>query len=182
MINDNETCLSCVCDGFLAFFSHRLIHTCLTWLITVQKPIFTTWPIRPKGYCRCLCLSIRPSVRQWNLLCPHDNSSQIWARITKFALNMHPGILSVGIENRGHWHWSSKLFWPFWLRILGNSACPRDNSWQTWVGITKLAPNAHHGKFSAGFENRGHWPWPSRSFWPFWLRILGYLACLHNDV
>ena len=36
----------------------------------------------------------------WLVLC--DNSSHIWARITKFAVNMHSGILSVGIENWGH--------------------------------------------------------------------------------
>ena len=29
----------------------------------------------------------------------------------------------------------------------------------------------------AGIETGGHWPWPSRSFWPFWLRILANLAC-----
>ena len=49
---------------------------------------------------------------------------------------MHPGILSAGIENGGHWPWPSKSFWPFWLRILGNLAC---------------------------IENGGQWPWPSRS-------------------
>ena len=64
--------------------------------------------------CRCLHLSICPSrlasccgfvhtercpfVRP----CPHDNSSQICAGITKFAPNMHHGILSVGIEKRSH--------------------------------------------------------------------------------
>ena len=37
-----------------------------------------------------------------NVACLRDNSSQIWARITKFAVNMHPGILSVSIENGGH--------------------------------------------------------------------------------
>ena len=33
---------------------------------------------------------------------------------------MHSGILSVGIENGGHWYWPSMSFWPFWLRTLGN--------------------------------------------------------------
>ena len=40
----------------------------------------------------------------------------------------------------------------------------------------------HHGIISAGIENRSHWPWPSRSFWPFWHRILGNLACRHNNL
>ena len=105
-----------------------------------------------------------------NSACPRHNSSQIWARITKFALNTHPGILSAGIENWGHWMWHSRSFWPFRLRILGNSACPRHNSSQIWARITKFALNTHHGILSAGIENWGHWMWNSRSFW---LRILG---------
>ena len=77
---------------------------------------------------------------------------------------MHRGILSVGIENRGHWPWPSRSFWPFWLRMVGNLACPRDNSSQMWARITKYAPNMHHGMLSAGIENGGHWPWPSSHF------------------
>ena len=64
--------------------------------------------------------SVRPSV---NLTWPHDNSSQILAEITKFAPNMHPGILLDGNGNSSQWPWLSRSFWPFWLRILGNSAC-----------------------------------------------------------
>ena len=116
-----------------------------------------------------------------NLACPHDNSSQIWARITKFVPRMHHGILSTGIENGGHWPWPSRSFWPFWLRILGNLACPHDKSSQIWARITKFAPSVHHGILSAGIENGGHWPWPSRSFWPLWLRILGTSACPHYN-
>ena len=97
--------------------------------------------------------------------------SQIWTRITKFARNMHPRIRSAGIENRGHLPWPSRSCWPFWLRILGNSVCPRNKSSQIWAGITKFSPYMHHGIVLSGIENRGHWPWPSRSFWPFWLRI-----------
>ena len=32
------------------------------------------------------------------------------------------------------------------------------------------------------YRKKGHWPGPSRSFWPFWLRILRNLACLHNNL
>ena len=38
------------------------------------------------------------------------------------------------------------------------------------------------GILTAGIENGMHWPWPSRSFWPFWLRILGNLACLCDNL
>ena len=77
----------------------------------------TPCPFRTKRYCCCLCV------------CPSVNFtfSQIWAGFTKFAPNMQPGILSTGIENGGHWPWSSMSFWPFWLRIAGNLACHRNN-------------------------------------------------------
>ena len=48
-----------------------------------------------------------------------DKSSKIW-EFTKFAPNIHCGILSPGVENGGHWHCSSRSFWPFWLKILAN--------------------------------------------------------------
>ena len=131
-----------------------------------------------------LSASVRPSVhvsvRPWTLLCPQDNSSHIWARIIKFVTNMHPGIFSTGIENKGHWPWPSRSFWPFWLRILENSACPQNNLSQIWDGITKFAPNMHIRIFLSGIENEGHWSWSSRSFWLFWLRILGNLICRVN--
>ena len=126
-------------------------------------------------------LSICPSVCPWTFPCPHDNSSQIQAGITKFAPNMHLGILLSGIENRGHGPWHSRSFWPFWLRSLGNSTCPDDKSSQISARITKFAPNMHPGILLAGIENKVHWPWPLMSFCPFRPRILGNLACLHNN-
>ena len=105
--------------------------------------------------------------------------------------NMHPGIPSAGIEYRGHWPWPSRSFWLCWLRILGNLAClcnnssqnsrkfdcPRNNSSQIWAGITKFAPNMHHGILLVGIENIG--PWSSRSFW---LWILRNFACPCNNL
>ena len=32
-------------------------------------------------------------------------------------LSMHPGILSVGIENGVHWPWPSRSFWPLWRKF-----------------------------------------------------------------
>ena len=83
-----------------------------------------------------------------NLVCLFNNSSWIWAGITKFAPNRDLGILLSGIENRGHWPWPSRSFWPFWLRILGNSNCPHNNSSQIWARITQFAPNMHPGILS----------------------------------
>ena len=137
------------------------------------------WGIVIACICPSVCPSVRPSVwpdgrlsvRSKILPCPHDDSSQIWAGITKFAPNMHPETLSAGIENGGNWPWPSRSFWPFWLKFLGNSACPHDNSSQIWARITKFAPNMHSGILWVNIENGGHWPWPSRSFWQFWLKF-----------
>ena len=98
----------------------------------------TPWPFRLRGIVvACVCQSVHRSVRlsvcPKTFPCPH-NSSHIWAGITKFAPNMHSGILSAG----GHWPWPSRSFWPFWLRILGNLACPHDNSSQVQTRITKI--------------------------------------------
>ena len=87
-------------------------------------------------------------------------------------------VLNIGaidLDRLGH-------FGQFWLIILGHSACPRNNSSQVWVEITKIAPNMHHAVLLAGIENGDHWPWPSRSFRPFWLWILGNLACARNNL
>ena len=115
------------------------------------------------------------------MACPRNNSSQIWARITKFTANMSLGIHPDGIENTGHWLWPPMSFWQFWLRILGNLAYPRDNSSQFWARITKFAPNTHLGMLLNGIENDCQWRWHSMSFLPFWLRILGNLACPRNN-
>ena len=116
-----------------------------------------------------------------NSACPHDNSSQIWARIAKFVPSMHREIFPAGIENGSHWPWPSRSFGPFWIKIVGNSACPHVNSSQIWARITKFAPSMHHGILSAGFENGGRWPWPSRSIWPLWLRVVANSACQHYN-
>ena len=93
----------------------------------------------------------------------YDNSSQICAGITKFAPNIHPGILSAGICNGGHWPWSSRSFWPLWLKSLGNLACPRDKLYWIWAKINKFAPNMHLGILSAGIESK--WGSLSLAIW-----------------
>ena len=59
--------------------------------------------------------------------------------------------------------------------------CLHNNSSQLWAAITTCAPDMHHGILWAGIKNGGHQSWPSCSFWPFCLRILGNLACLHHN-
>ena len=89
----------------IRIYVHYLINT-----------VCTPWTFRPKRYCRCPRLSVRPSVcapvRPLTWPCPQDNSSPIRARITKFAPNMHHEILSAAFENGAHWPWPSMSFGP----------------------------------------------------------------------
>ena len=78
---------------------------------------------------------------------------------------MQSWILSAGTENWGHWPWSSRSFWPFWLRILVNLPSMHNNSTSIWARITKFGPNTHPGILSPIIENGGPWPSPPRSFW-----------------
>ena len=117
----------------------------------------------------------RPSVRPQTLLCPHDNSSEFWAGITKCAPNIHHGTLSVSIEQRGHWPRPSRSFWSFGLRILGNSTCLCDNWSQIWAKITKFVPNMEY--FLSVLKINIIFLDLQRSLWLFLLLIPGNLTC-----
>ena len=107
---------------------------------------FAPWPFRPNGYCCCLrppvcqsvCLSVCPSVRQlylvrtiirhrFELESPNFYQTYILG-YSWLAFKM--GVIDLDLHFR-----------PLWLRILGYSACPRNNSSQIWAWITKFAPN-----------------------------------------
>ena len=89
---------------------------------------------------------------QEKMACLHNKLSQIWSETTKFAPNMHPGILLAGIENGGYWPWSSSSFWSVWRRILGNLVCPCDTLLWIRAKIITFAPNMHYGILLAGIE------------------------------
>ena len=73
----------------------------------IFKCIFTPRPFRLKGYCRCLRLSVCPSVHELSLV------RTIIRHIFELeSPNLHPGILLAGIENRGHWPWPSRSLSP----------------------------------------------------------------------
>ena len=84
--------------------------------------------------------------------------------IVSWPKHKHRRIFSPSIEKGGHWSWPSRSFWPFWPRMFGirfvcsitcNGFLPNN---------TKYEPNKYFGILSAGTENGGHWPGPSRSF------------------
>ena len=105
-----------------------------------------------------------------NSACPRDNASQIWASITKFSLNMHPGILLVGKENGGYrtdldlqGHFDSKFYE---IRLVRGITRHRfglesPNLHQTCIlgysqlvlkiEVIDLAPRGHFGHFDLEF-------------------------------
>ena len=108
--------------------------------------------------------SVRPSVRE---LYPFRTITR--HRFELESPNLHQTrimgwILSVSIENKGHWHWPLRSFWPFWLWTSRKFGCSRINLNWIWARITKLAPNMHLGVLSDGIENGSHWPWSSMPF------------------
>ena len=121
-------------NNLLRWLTNSYLHSwsLCHWLTDEQTNTFVFLPLDLSGrrdiVVACICLSVHPSVLPTVRLsltwaCPHNNSWQVWAGISKLAPNMHPGILSAGIKNRGHWPWPSRSFWLFWLRIIGNPAC-----------------------------------------------------------
>ena len=98
---------------------------------------------------------VRPSVRPYTLPCPHDNTSQIWAGITKFGPCMNPGILHDDVINWKHF----PRCWPFVLRIHRSPVnSPHKGQWR---GALIFSFNKRLSKQS--------WDWgfemPSRPLW-----------------
>ena len=66
------------------------------------------------------------------ILWPCNNLKCIWARINKFAPNMHLGIISADIEIGCHWL-TSMVLWPFRLRIPRNSIQCSSYIYWSWL-------------------------------------------------
>ena len=88
-----------------------------------------------------LPVTIRPYVRTYvrtqTLHCPHEY----------YRLVLKMRVIDVDLQDH---------FRPFWLRILGNSACPRNNSSQNWARMTTFG--MHSEILAAAIKNGSHWP------------------------
>ena len=72
--------------------------------ILFYRYLFTRGQFWPSGIViACVCLCVRQS---W--ACLHDNSSQVWARITKFGPKMQNILLKVPIVLGTDWAWPSR--------------------------------------------------------------------------
>ena len=125
-----------------------------------MKSIFYPRPVLASGYCRCLCLCV--CVYQ-SLACPHDNSSPVQARITKFGPEKQSTLVKIRIVLGGNWPWPSRSnlnsnskLTPFW-------ACPNHYSPPILVRISKFGQQMHFITVKIPDNSGLDWPWTSPS-------------------
>ena len=120
-------------------------------------------PVLAFGYCHRLRLWVCVCVYQ-SRACPHDNSSPIQARITKFGPEMQNTLVWVPIVFGDDRPWSSRsnLTWksnfaPFW-------ACSHHYSSAIQARITKFGPKMHLSIVKIPTNFGLDWFWSSLSF------------------
>ena len=120
-------------------------------------------PVLAFGYCHRLRLWVCVCVYQ-SRACPHDNSSPIQARITKFRQEMQNTLVWVPIILGDDWPWSSRsnLTWksnftPFW-------ACSHHYSSAIQARITTFGPKMHLSTVKIPTNLGLDWFWSSLSF------------------
>ena len=129
--------------------------------------IYYPRPVLAFGYCHRLrlwvCVSVFVCVYQ-SRACPHDNSSPIQARITKFGPEMQNTLVWVPIVFGDDRPWSSRsnLTWksnftPFW-------ACSHHYSSAIQARITKFWPKMHLSTVKIPTNFGLDWFWSSLSF------------------
>ena len=85
-------------------------------------------PVLAFGYCHRLRLCVCPCVCVYqSLACPHDNSSAVHARITKFGRETQNTLVKMPIIFGGDRPWPSRSNLTWKLKFTSFSACPHDN-------------------------------------------------------
>ena len=128
--------------------------------------VFTRGQFWPSGIVvACVCVSVCPCVRVCqSRACPHDNSSLVQARITKFGTKVQKTLVKVPIvfgddrpwPSRSNLTWKSN-FTSFW-------ACPLHNSSAVHARITKFGPKMHLSTVKIPINFGQDWFWSSLSF------------------
>ena len=127
----------------------RRVFNRLTFFITQQwnGPVhFYPRPVLAFGYCHRLCLCIGPCVcvcMCQSLPCPHDKSSSVQARITKFGTEVQNILGKIPLIFGDDRPWASRsnlaLNW-----ILPNfELCPHDNLSPVLARIIKFGQERH---------------------------------------
>ena len=107
-------------------------------------------PVLAYGYCPCLCLSVRPSVSSCvrHQVCPHDNSSPVQARTTKFGPEVQNTLVEIPIVLGVDWAWPvkfnlfSKSCWFASLLQLWNICETCKNGWKR--SLSHIANGCSH--------------------------------------
>ena len=98
-------------------------------LICLHFPFFTRGQFWPSGVViACVCVSVRVSVCVYqSLACPHDNSSAVHARITKFGWETQNTLVKMPIIFGGDRPWPSRSNLTWKSNFTSFHACPHDN-------------------------------------------------------
>ena len=132
----------------------------LWWLFTRGQ----FWPSGIVIACVCVCV-------YQSLAFPHDNSSSVQARITKFGPEKQNTLVKIPIfffffffGGGGNWPWPSRSnltsnskLTPFW-------ACPNHYSPPILVRISKFGQQMHFSTVKIPVNSGLDWPWTSPSF------------------
>ena len=97
--------------------------------IIYVKSICTRGQFWPLGIViACVCVSVRVSVCVYqSLACPHDDSSAVHARITKFGWETQNTLVKTPIIFGGDRPWSSRSNLTWKSNFTSFWACPQDN-------------------------------------------------------
>ena len=130
--------------------------------ISVVRDIhFYPRPVLASGYCRCLCLCV--CVYQ-SLACPHNNSSPVQARITKFGPEKQSTLVRIPIVLGGNWPWPWRSNLTSNSKLTPFSACPNHYSPPILVRISKFRKQMHFSTVKIPVNSGLDWPWTSPSF------------------
>ena len=142
-----------------------MLHSASLHIYLTEKYKFAFWNFTrgqfwPPGIVvACVCVCVYQS-----LACPHDNSSPVQVRITKFGAEKQNTLVKVPIVLRGNWPWPSRSnltsnskLTPFW-------ACPNHYSPPILVRISKCRQQMHFSTIEIPVNSGLDWPWTSPSF------------------
>ena len=134
----------------------------LNFAISHSVAIFTRGQFWPSGIViACVCGSV--CVYQ-SRACPHENSSPIQARITKFGPEMQNTLVWVPIVFEDDRPWSSRSNWTWKSNFTSFWACSHHYSSAIQARITKFGPKMHLSTVKNPTNFGLDWLWSSFSF------------------
>ena len=99
-----------------------------------------------------------------SLACPHDNSSPVQARITKFGPEKQNTLVKIPIVFGGNWPWPSRSNLTSNSKLNPFSVFPNHYSPPILVSISKFGQQMHFSTVRTPVHSGLDWPWTSPSF------------------